>query len=371
MTRIEPVDVDPGHVDERPSHGALASVECGGKRRPCVRPVGSSEELWAAVVERHGRQRAGFLDQRAQDGTDVVGTDGWQITGQHDDRYGVRLERGRCVQCRDDPTERTLARVPVRYEFHPVGGEGGDVTTDGEDGDGTRVTKRVDGNERERPATEGHRCLVLPHAPARPATQDHTHEVGQVAVVLRRRLRRLSRGHHRIVGSCAEAIRPVHRPHRGHRMIETSHPLRSGPTPAPADGSHRGRIEAYFAACSDGTAEDIAGQFTPGAVVYDTNHAPVSGSGTIGGFWVRVRERWGGARWTVDRCVEQGEAAAIEWTMTGHAPRAFTVRGAEHYHFGSDGRIDEIRQYWTFDPEHLDTALVDYPYHDAGTEPGD
>ncbi len=126
--------------------------------------------------------------------------------------------------------------------------------------------------------------------------------------------------------------------------------------------THRARIEAYFAACSDGTAEEIAAHFSPGAVVYDTNHAPVSGSGTIGGFWVRVRERWGGARWTVDTCVEDADAAAIEWTMTGAEPRPFRVRGSEHYRFAPDGRIDEIRQYWTFDAERLDTALLRYPY---------
>ncbi len=127
-------------------------------------------------------------------------------------------------------------------------------------------------------------------------------------------------------------------------------------------GPHRARIEAYFAACSEGSAEDIAANFSPGAVVYDTNHTPVSGSGTIGGFWVRVRERWGGARWTVDSCVEQGDAAAIEWTMTGNAPRPFAVSGSEHYRFAPDGRIDEIRQYWTFDAEKLDSGLVSRPH---------
>ena len=64
--------------------------------------------------------------------------------------------------------------------------------------------------------------------------------------------------------------------------------------------------------------------------------------------------------------MSDGETAAIEWTMTGTDPasgRAFAVRGSEHYRFeGGDHRIAEIRQYWTFDPERLDTGLIDYPY---------
>lgn len=124
-----------------------------------------------------------------------------------------------------------------------------------------------------------------------------------------------------------------------------------------------GRIRAYFAACSSGGAEDIAAHFMPGAVIYDTNHEPIRGSGSIGGFWVRVRERWGGAVWALDTCVCDRGTAAIEWTMTGQRPRPFTVRGSEHYRFDTaDNLIAEIRQYWTFDPDRLDTGLVGYSY---------
>ena len=41
--------------------------------------------------------------------------------------------------------------------------------------------------------------------------------------------------------------------------------------------------------------------------------------------------------------------------------RSFVFRGSEHYRL-VDGLIDEIRQYWTFDRDRLDTGLVDYPY---------
>jgi ketosteroid isomerase-like protein len=125
------------------------------------------------------------------------------------------------------------------------------------------------------------------------------------------------------------------------------------------------RIRAYFAACTTGDAAAIAAHFTEDAVIYDTNVAPVRGAAAIGEFWVGVRERWRGAAWAVDRVVADGGAAAIEWTMTGRAPdgRAFTMRGSEHHAFApADGRIAEIRQYWTFDRDRLDTGLVGYDY---------
>lgn len=123
------------------------------------------------------------------------------------------------------------------------------------------------------------------------------------------------------------------------------------------------RIEAYFAACSSGDAAAVAGHFTEHATIYDTNHPPVRGAATIGEFWAKVANRWGGARWVVDRCVAAGNEAAIEWTMTGSSPRPFVVRGSEHYRFATTTNlIEEIRQYWTFRPDQLDTGLVDFPY---------
>lgn len=100
-------------------------------------------------------------------------------------------------------------------------------------------------------------------------------------------------------------------------------------------------------------------------MIYDTNLAPARGAGAIGDLWVLVREKWGGARWEVDSCVESadGSAAAIEWSMYGSEHgRPFVFRGSEHYRF-EGGLIDEIRQYWTFDPERLDTGLREYAGH--------
>ena len=129
--------------------------------------------------------------------------------------------------------------------------------------------------------------------------------------------------------------------------------------------THAERITAYFTACSEGSADEIADHFTADAVIYDTNVAPVATSDRIGSTWVKVRDRWLGARWIVDSLISDGKTAAIEWSMTGTDPtsgRAFVFRGSEHYAFETDANlIREIRQYWTFDPATLDTGLKGYP----------
>lgn len=129
---------------------------------------------------------------------------------------------------------------------------------------------------------------------------------------------------------------------------------------------HEARINAYFTACGEGSAADIASHFAEEAVIYDTNIRPMRTAGGIGDAWVKVRSRWQGARWSVDSIISDGQNAAIEWSMTGVNPsdgRAFVFRGSEHYAFsGEENLIQEIRQYWTFDPEKLDTGLRDFPY---------
>jgi ketosteroid isomerase-like protein len=133
-------------------------------------------------------------------------------------------------------------------------------------------------------------------------------------------------------------------------------------------GARRTRIEEYFLACSEGSAEQVGACFTDDAVVYDTNVAPFVGAARIGRQWVRVRERWGGAVWTVTSCVENGDVAAIEWSMAGTEPatgRSFTFNGSEHYRFAGE-LIAEIRQYWTFDPVSLDTGLIGFPVAGQG-----
>jgi len=126
-------------------------------------------------------------------------------------------------------------------------------------------------------------------------------------------------------------------------------------------------VRSYFAACGSGSAGEIAAHFTEAATIFDTNHAPIVGREQIGAFWVRTRERWSGARWIVDSAVEQDDAAAIEWSMHGVADgEPFVFRGSEHYRF-RDGLIDELRQYWTYDPTQPGSALLGFDY--TGFEP--
>lgn len=128
------------------------------------------------------------------------------------------------------------------------------------------------------------------------------------------------------------------------------------------------RITAYFAACSEESPAGIARHFTDDAVVYDTNVRPMIGSEAIGAAWVKVRERWQGAVWTVDSVMTDGNVAAIEWSMTGTNPaddQPFVFHGSEHYTFRYS-LIAEIRQYWTFDPGTLDTGLIGFDYGSSG-----
>lgn len=128
-------------------------------------------------------------------------------------------------------------------------------------------------------------------------------------------------------------------------------------------------VRAYFAACSRGDVPGVVASFTPDAVVWDTNHAPVRGAAAIGEFYARVREARRGATWHVDTYVGDGDAAAVEWTMLvpgepgrGGEPGApVAVRGSEHYAF-ADGRIAEIRQYWTARRDDPATGLRGFPY---------
>lgn len=146
----------------------------------------------------------------------------------------------------------------------------------------------------------------------------------------------------------------------------TSHDLTHPDTTRPNEAL----VASYFRACSTGSAADIAACFTDGAVVYDLNHRAVRGADSIGAFYIRVRDQWDGAVWEVNTYLEDGAAAAIEWTMRGVSDgQDFAVRGSEHYEF-SAGRIEQIRQYWRFDPSTPSVALRDYPYDaDARFEP--
>lgn len=126
--------------------------------------------------------------------------------------------------------------------------------------------------------------------------------------------------------------------------------------------TNRQLVEDYFDACTRGDAEAIARSFCDDAIVYDSNARPVAGADEIGRFFAEVREQRGNASWHIDTFVEGDTSAASEWTMIDRkGSEALVVRGSEHYEF-RDGRISQIRQYWTHDPKGARTGLRDYPY---------
>jgi ketosteroid isomerase-like protein len=108
------------------------------------------------------------------------------------------------------------------------------------------------------------------------------------------------------------------------------------------------RVIAYFDACNDGSADEIAACFTEDAAIYDTVVPPVCGARVIAESVVALRAAWRGGRWSVDSVVADGTHAAIEWTLRGsRGGRPAVLRGSEHYRLAEDGRIEEIRQYWS------------------------
>jgi ketosteroid isomerase-like protein len=121
-------------------------------------------------------------------------------------------------------------------------------------------------------------------------------------------------------------------------------------------------VRDYNAACSHGTVEEITAFVTPDAVIYDLNHPPVVGRVAIGRFWDRIRTKWGGATWDVDRTIGDGTSVAAEWTMHGTtADGPFAFHGVDLYEFDDD-LIREIRQYWRFDPDEPGSGLVGFAY---------
>lgn len=119
-------------------------------------------------------------------------------------------------------------------------------------------------------------------------------------------------------------------------------------------------VRRYFEACNSADSGGIADCFCDDAVLYDTNHAPVRGSESIGAFWDEVRSTWSEVRWDIDTMADGGDAVAIEWTMRGFRGEApITIRGSEHYGF-RDGRIGELRQYWRSGRDAV--GLIDFPY---------
>jgi ketosteroid isomerase-like protein len=111
-------------------------------------------------------------------------------------------------------------------------------------------------------------------------------------------------------------------------------------------GSHVDHIRSYYAALNTGDAEAVASHFTDDATHYYTRLGPHKGAETIGQMTdlaVKSIE----AQWFVENAIEEGDQAAIEWTMTWRDPKSGEKRldrGTEWFAF-RDGLIAEVRAY--------------------------
>ncbi len=128
-------------------------------------------------------------------------------------------------------------------------------------------------------------------------------------------------------------------------------------------------IERYFHGCNTGDLELLESCFAPDVSHYflAPNTAPVHGARNLAAYWRGLREAVS-ARWAVDRVIESGDEAAIEWSMFFSSPldgRPLTIRGSEWYVF-QRGLIKELRAYDSQDLER-DTDLQGSPYGERGS----
>jgi ketosteroid isomerase-like protein len=115
----------------------------------------------------------------------------------------------------------------------------------------------------------------------------------------------------------------------------------------------------YMDLCNTGDAASIGGCFTADAVIYDLNVPPVKGAEAIGQFWVRVRDRWEGGTWSIIALVSDGRTVAVEWDLRGRRHgEPILFRGADMITVEA-GRISEVHQYWSYQPE-TGSDLVGY-----------
>jgi len=111
-------------------------------------------------------------------------------------------------------------------------------------------------------------------------------------------------------------------------------------------GSHVDHVRSYYAALNTGDAKAVAAHFTPDATHYYTRLGPHSGAETIGQM-TDLALKSIEAQWFVENAIEEGDQAAIEWTMTWRDPTTGERRldrGSEWFRF-RDGKICEVRAY--------------------------
>jgi ketosteroid isomerase-like protein len=132
-------------------------------------------------------------------------------------------------------------------------------------------------------------------------------------------------------------------------------------------GSLLDHIRSYYGALNTGDPDKVAEHFTEDAVHYYTRLGPHRGARTIGEHTKWAVENLEG-RWFIENGMDDGEQAAIEWTMTWRDPRSGEPRldrGAEWFRF-RDGKICEIRAYHHSNEKNRSGDLVGFDHPGRG-----
>jgi ketosteroid isomerase-like protein len=130
---------------------------------------------------------------------------------------------------------------------------------------------------------------------------------------------------------------------------------------------HVDHIRSYYESLNTGDADAVAAHFTEDAVHYYTRLGPHRGAEEIGRYAASAVEHIEG-RWQVENAIEQGDQAAIEWTMTWRDPETGAARldrGAEWFLMRS-GRIAEVRAYHHGGPKNPQGDLIGFDHESRG-----
>jgi ketosteroid isomerase-like protein len=126
-------------------------------------------------------------------------------------------------------------------------------------------------------------------------------------------------------------------------------------------------VRSYYEALNTGDADAVAAHFTDDAVHYYTRLGPHEGGRTIA-----EHSAWAVAniegRWFLENGLDDGEQAAIEWTMTWRDPKSGERRldrGAELFRF-RDGLICEVRAYHHGGPKNPQGDLIGFDHAARG-----
>jgi ketosteroid isomerase-like protein len=126
-------------------------------------------------------------------------------------------------------------------------------------------------------------------------------------------------------------------------------------------------VRSYYEALNTGDADAVAAHFTNDAVHYYTRLGPHEGGRTIAEHTAWAVANIDG-RWHLENGLDDGEQAAIEWTMTWRDPKSGERRldrGAELFAF-RDGLISEVRAYHHGSPKNPQGELLGFDHAARG-----